>query len=137
MDLSEAMSGLEKVTGTDEPTTKRKAESIAATASSTMEIVREFYDELREKFDEVRDAFNELEGLVDDLEGHTDRTEEAANGLADADPDDREGAHAELVEAAAELHTALSAINGDDPPHERLAEAVKELHAMLTGELAA
>lgn len=134
MDMSKAMSGLEKVSGTDEPATKRKAESIAATASTAMEIVREFHDELREKFDEVRDAFNELESLVDELEGQTDRAEEAATELAGADREDRAGAHAELVEAADELHTALTAINGDDPPHERLAEAVKELHAILTGE---
>lgn len=133
MNLSKAATALDKVANTDEPITKRKAESIAGNASAAVEMVREFFEGIKEKFEEVREAFNELEGLVDDLEGQTERVEEAAGELAEADKDDRPGTHSELTEAADELHHSLTTVNGDDPPHLRLAEAVKELNELLAG----
>lgn len=131
MQISEAISALDKVARSDEPETKRQAQSIAGKASAAVESLREFHEGIKEKFDELRDAFNELETLVDELEGQVDRIDEAGTALADAGKDEREGAHAELVEGADELHYALLTINGDDPPHLRLAEAVKELNELL------
>lgn len=131
MDLTEALKGLLWTASTNSPSGLGRAQTIAEKTNTTLESAREFYDAVKEKFDEIESAYDELSTLVETLDEQIDRAETAAGELAAAEKDYRADAHSELVEAADELHTTLTDINGDEPAHDRLAEAVKELIELL------
>jgi hypothetical protein len=89
MKLAPILTVLEMTTSSDVPTTKPQARKLASRTEAALEDVRTYLDE---------------------LETRLSRAEEAADELTDADGDDREGAHTELVEAVDELHDKLKEI---------------------------